>query len=141
MSSEDDLNKNIEKYKHRLDELAWLLQGPSMCTAVAVIDKALYVSANEFSNSTMSREKNKQLNYIYKVIEHFSELAKDKLLKTENEKVRQSRAKLAKKLCRFQFSAQTKGGIRPQKEALTFLSSVDNISSETFPKLHIAELV
>jgi hypothetical protein len=41
-------NESSKKYQHRLDELAWILQGSSMCTAVTIIDKKIHISANEF---------------------------------------------------------------------------------------------
>ena len=52
MKAREQMQQSLSVSNRRLDELAWLLEGSSMCTAVAVVDGKFYISANEFSKRT-----------------------------------------------------------------------------------------
>jgi hypothetical protein len=63
---------------HWLDELAWILEGRSSCTAVAIVENKLTIASNEFFRGTQERNQNAQLEFTCRVMEYLQIIAEKK---------------------------------------------------------------
>ena len=94
--------------ERRMDELAWLLECSSMCTAGSVINGKFYISANEFFNGTERRNNNKQLNIVCSIMEYFQKIANSPIALRE---IKNKRDSLMRTVCKNQISAASLGRI------------------------------
>ena len=85
---EPEIDKKIKlpAYMRRMDELAWLLENASMCTAVSIINGRFYISANEFFDRTEARERNQQLDIVCGIMEYFKKVAVEQPFNSETRK-------------------------------------------------------
>ncbi len=95
--------------QRRLDELAWLLEGTSMCAAVSVIDSSFYIAINDFFSGTEKRPQNKQVDYLCKIMEYFRDCANKTISKDNQDKLRDG---LIMSICKSQIAIGTFGRTR-----------------------------
>ncbi len=95
--------------QRRLDELAWLLEGTSMCAAVSVINSSFYIASNDFFSGTEKRPQNKQVDYFCKIMEYFRDLANGKIEKNNQDG---RRDELIMSICKAQIAIGTFGRTR-----------------------------
>ena len=123
-SSEDKESEDFEKInrqdqpvsQRRLDELAWLLEGTSMCAALSVIDSNFYIAINDFFKKTKNRAENQQLEYICDVMEYFRDIANNannanNAMLTREQEIFQ-RDQLMQTICKCQINVGTFGRTR-----------------------------
>lgn len=131
MKAREQMQQSLSVSNRRLDELAWLLEGSSMCTAVAVVDGKFYISANEFSKRTQAREKNKKLDLICEVMEYFRSIARGELTGGKKESLRDA---LMKKIIKQQISTSTLGRISIPEEIFNEIITSKVLHGEKLPR-------
>lgn len=113
-------NKTTKRPSHhrRLDQLAWLLEGTGVCSAIAEIGGKFYVSANAFFCSTQNN--NSQLVYVRKIMNYFGLIANDLI---KQQQIQIYRNDLMKLICEAQIKA-TRGMIRIPQNIFELVVSV-----------------
>jgi len=115
----------------RLDELAWLLEGSSMCTAIAAIGNRFYISANEFSTRTRDREHNRQLDLMCQIMTYFKQLAGSEIADSGKPAIRDE---LMKEIIRFQISTSSFGRISISDNILDAVISSEVLHKGQLPQ-------
>jgi hypothetical protein len=99
------------KNQRRFNQLSWLLEC-GMCTSATPIKGKFYICANEFSNKTKGRRKNKQVDFICEVMEYFRDLAKNSQQMWDDEsEVSEKRDKIIRSICLNQIRVATFGRV------------------------------
>lgn len=114
--------------ERRLDRLAWVLEGGSMCAAVSVINGEFYISANDFFDGTGKRNDPRHLIQVTKVMRYFQEVATSSGEEFSEEARSAERSALIVSLCKSQFSGQTKGAVRIPSKILNAIVRKDVLS-------------
>lgn len=128
--------RKIQKTKinqRRYDELAWLLENTSMCTAVSFINKKFYIAANEFFVNTAAINRNQQLNNVCCIMEFFKKIANQEFV---SEKQKNSeRDNLMKIILKNQTKVESKGGIKIAGKMIETIVKTKYIKKERLPNL------
>lgn len=98
-------------HERRLDQLAWLIEGPSTCAAVSCVKDKFYIAANELYIGTQGRDKNQNLAHICTVMEYFRDVANADPSMEEGEK-RIRRDKLIQSIVEYRIDAIGTGKIQ-----------------------------
>lgn len=122
--------------QRRLDQLAWLLEGNSICAAVAEVNGVFYIATNKFFRDTLSH--GEQLDYVNVIMHYFWMFANDLILdittekggkgKKKEEVIREYRNAIIKLICKQQIKA-ARGAIRIPDSIIETV--VQNISIST----------
>ncbi len=116
--------------ERRINELAWLLECSSMCTATSVINGKFYISANEFFNGTEPRNNNKQLHNVCSIMEYFKEIANGSIGWRE---VKTKRDSLMRTICKNQISTASLGRTVIPDEIITAIVCTDVLARAKLP--------
>lgn len=122
----------------RMDELAWLLENTSMCTAVSVIDGKFYIAANEFFDHTETKDLNKQLTMICNIMEYFKLIATD--VSFVGEKRQEQRDELIRSILQNQMSIASLGRIAIPEKIITSIVCSDVLKAQQLPDTSDKEL-
>jgi hypothetical protein len=121
----------FSKDQHRLDELAWLIEDGSMCSSISVIDNKFYIAANEFSTGTEERNKNKQLDFICKIMGYFRDISTQNL---DEITVARKRDELIQLICRSQIGVATFGRMNIPEKILEDVIKSSVLLSKKLPE-------
>ena len=128
-TTENEKKDKPETNEHRLDELAWLIEDGSMCTSISIINGRFYISANEFTKNTLTRDKNQQLDFICQVMEYLKGIAQSKL----DTNIDKNREKIMRLICQSQIRLAAFGRIKVPDQVLQDVVSSRVLLSETLP--------
>ena len=125
-------NKKIKPRVHerRIDELAWLLECSSMCTAASIINSRFYISANEFFSGTEQRSHNQHLNNVCNIMEYFQQVAKGSITWRD---AKSKRDDLMQTICRNQIRTASLGRIVIPNNVIREIVCTDVLAREKLP--------
>ena len=125
-------------HERRMDELAWLLECSSMCTAASVINDKFYISENEFFSGTGKRNRNQHLNNVCKIMEYFQQIAIGSSITWRETKSK--RDDLMKNICRNQISTSSLGRIVIPNDIIREIVCTDVLARAKLPNRLSPEL-
>ncbi len=137
---EPEIDKKIKlpAYMRRMDELAWLLENASMCTAVSVINGRFYISANEFFDRTEARERNQQLDIVCGIMEYFKKVAVEQPFNSEIRK--QTRDELMRSIFKNQIKTASFGRITIPEKIINAIVCTNVLAEQELPTISDEDL-